>query len=90
MKNLLKKRKNKLILMTAGVIIGASIIAGAIFYSTSSQNYSRFNTTSSATGNDFINKSNLDYKNALPSIRDNNLKELEKPQPIPTLSLIHI
>ena len=77
------KRKTKLLTITIGAVAVSSILLGGIFYGTSQKSPSSFSIASVDQKENFINKDNLDYQKARPSIKDNNLKEIPKPKPQP-------
>ena len=77
------KRKTKLLTITIGAVAVSSILLGGIFYGTSQKSPSSFGIASIDQKENFINKDNLDYQKARPSIKDNNLKEIPKPKPQP-------
>ncbi|WP_029513584.1 putative immunoglobulin-blocking virulence protein [Mycoplasmopsis primatum] len=77
------KRKNKIIFTLLGAVVSLATLSSVLLYKTSNKNENDFFTKKSNLSPNLIPKDNLDYSNANSSTTDNNLKEIEKPKPIP-------
>ncbi len=78
-----KNRLSKITLLSLISCLSISLASGALFYITNNKKYNNY--VSKYLDNiqpNLIAKDNLDYIDTISSIKDNNLKEIPKPEPI--------